>query len=117
MEKINFSFKYSDWLGQCGYKDIPFSVIDYFESNGDYVNIYVTSPKLKKRYTINKTLKSLVKILPIYFQRIHRGYLVNMYKIDNIGNKDLYVNDKIIPIGKTYKVNFKNKFKKMYVTI
>ena len=48
---------------------------------------------------------------PINFIQIHRSYIVNIDKIVKISGNQLYINDQILPIGKTYKEHLINKIK------
>lgn len=59
-------------------------------------------------YTIHFTLKAIYEKLPeSRFKRIHRSYIVNIHKINFIEDNNIIMHteeeEKIIPIGKSYK--------------
>ena len=59
---------------------------------------------MEKVYTVYSTLKSVADKLPSdRFLRVHRSYVVNLGKIDNIDHTNLQIADKIIPISDSYK--------------
>ncbi|WP_316772494.1 LytTR family DNA-binding domain-containing protein [Pedobacter frigiditerrae] len=71
----------------------------YLEAYGDYTKI-VTE---KKAHLTLATLSSFLESLPAgKFMRIHRSYVVAINKVQSLGNKCIYINDNIIPVGKTY---------------
>ena len=72
----------------------------WIEAYGDYVIIHTADEK----YTIHSTMKGIDSKLPSSsFIRVHRSYIVRIDKIDAIENKILIINNKLIPISKTYK--------------
>ncbi|KAB2837255.1 MAG: LytTR family transcriptional regulator, partial [Melioribacteraceae bacterium] len=76
------------------------ALINYIEANGDYATISTT----EKNYTIYSTMKSLEdKIKNVSFVRVHRSFIININKINDIEDNTLLINKKIIPIGASYK--------------
>jgi len=49
------------------------------------------------------TLTEIEKALPPRFMRIHRSFIVDLEKIDRIEGNTVYLGEKGIPIGKTYR--------------
>ena len=41
-----------------------------------------------------------------YFIRVHKSYIVSVNKIDSIERSRIFINDKIIPVGDTYREEF-----------
>lgn len=81
----------------------------YFKAEVDYVNV-VTH---KRNILILDSLNSWAKRLKAYhFSRIHRSYIINLNHIEKIKGNQVFIKDKRLPIGKTYKVDFIDKFKK-----
>lgn len=77
--------------------------IIYVESMRNYVYIYTGKRTLKLR----KSLKEIIKLLDDRFVQIHKSYIVNMDKIDNISQKDINMVEKInLPLGNKYKDRF-----------
>ncbi len=76
--------------------------IFYIEALKDYVVINTNTT----RYTIHSTMKEIERKLPSeQFIRVHRSYIVNINKIFEIESPNLILefNNKIIPIGGSYK--------------
>lgn len=72
----------------------------YFENVGDYVRIKTT----KGSHIIYSTLKNIYKKLDqTKFYRVHRTYIVNMSKIEDIEDNSLVVGGKVIPISRANK--------------
>ncbi len=69
---------------------------------GDYVK-FVTR---EKKYVTYNTIKSLEeKINKECFMRIHRSYIINLLKIDDIRENDLFINGIEIPISKNLRAD------------
>ncbi len=82
--------------------------IRWCEAYGDYVKIHTA----EKVYTVYSTLKSVAdKLPPDRFLRVHRSYVVNLSKIDNIDHTNLQIADKIIPISDSYKNTLMQRIK------
>ncbi len=76
--------------------------IFFIEALKDYVVINT----INKRYTIHSTMKDIERKMPQdYFLRVHRSYIVRVDKIAQIEQPNLILedNNKIIPIGGSYK--------------
>jgi DNA-binding LytR/AlgR family response regulator len=72
----------------------------YIESMGDYVK-FVTEAK---KYITHNTIKNLEeKIDKSLFIKVHRSYIINVYKIDDIRENDLFIKGNEIPISKAHK--------------
>lgn len=72
----------------------------YVESMGDYVK-FVTP---EKKYVSLNTLKNLEeKLSKSSFLKVHRSYIVNITKIDDLQGNTVYINGNAIPIGKAHK--------------
>ncbi|MDN3707415.1 response regulator transcription factor [Myroides ceti] len=88
---------------------IDFKDILYIEGLDDYIQIYlVNKPKIVARMS----MKSVMEKLPEkYFLRIHRSYIVSIPCISAIQNKQIELENKIFPIGETYKNEVFTKLK------
>jgi DNA-binding LytR/AlgR family response regulator len=76
--------------------------IFFIEALKDYVVINT----INKRYTIHSTMKDIERKMPQdFFLRVHRSYIVRLDKIAQIEQPNLILeeNNKIIPIGGSYK--------------
>ncbi len=95
----------SDIYVQCDSKLIKLDLKDilYVEALADYV-IFVTN---HGKHIVHYTMKGIEKRLPgSYFARVHRSYIVNTNKIENLQDLAININDKSIPIGASYKEDF-----------
>ncbi len=74
--------------------------IDYIEGLKDYAKIITGD-----NYCLAlKTLKSIEEILsPHHFMRIHKSYIVPLYKISHYNGKDVLINQSKIPVGSSYR--------------
>ncbi len=72
----------------------------YIESMGDYVK-FVTG---EKKYITHNTIKNLEeKVSRLSFIKVHRSYIINISKIDDIRENDLYIKGNEIPISKAHR--------------
>ncbi|NML24036.1 response regulator transcription factor [Pseudoflavitalea sp. G-6-1-2] len=72
----------------------------FMESMGDYVK-FVTNDK---KYVTHNTIKHLEeKINKQYFIKVHRSYIINITKIDDIRENDLFIKGFEIPISKAHR--------------
>jgi DNA-binding LytR/AlgR family response regulator len=88
-------------LIRLNYEDILF-----IESMGDYVR-FVTNDK---KYITHNTIKNLEeKISGDHFMKVHRSYIINLRKIDDIRENDLFIKGIEIPISKAHKAEVLKK--------
>lgn len=81
------------------YHKVPFSEILYIEALADYVLVHTTTV----RHIVYSTMKAIEEKLPgTSFMRIHRSFIINRDKIQQIDGGSVIVNGKQIPISKTY---------------
>ncbi len=72
----------------------------WVEALGDYVN-FITA---LKKYVVLSTMKNIEsKLSKAEFIRVHRSYLVRIDQIKKISEDILLVENKLIPVGKSYK--------------
>lgn len=72
----------------------------YMESMGDYVK-FVTADK---KYITHNTIKNLEdKVNKQFFLKVHRSFIVNLRKIDDMRENRLFINGLEIPVSKAFK--------------
>lgn len=72
----------------------------YIESMGDYVK-FVTGDK---KYVTHNTIKHLEeKVNKNCFIKVHRSYIINITKIDDIRENDLFIKGNEIPVSKAHR--------------
>jgi len=80
--------------------------IMYIQAMGDYVRIFTTN----NRYVVNKSMKSILEALPSsLFARVHRSYIVNISRIENIEENSIVIGNDMIPLSEHYKPAFLQK--------
>lgn len=85
---------------------IDFSDLNYIESLGDYLKIYMTDKVIITRETIS----SIEAKLPnTDFLRVHRSYIVAIDKIESYTQEFVEINNKAIPISRSYKNDVKKR--------
>lgn len=71
----------------------------YIEASGNYTQIQLIGKLISTRITIS----DLVGLLPpVDFIRCHRAYIVSKSKISKFDKNQIWIDEKIIPIGVTY---------------
>jgi len=86
------------------------SEILYIQSEGNYIYIFTSTRKVVIRSSIKNVLN---KIDADYFIQTHRGYAVNILKVQefNIGESYVQIGAQRIPVGRKYKKAFREKLK------
>jgi DNA-binding LytR/AlgR family response regulator len=80
----------------------------YVESMGDYVK-FITAGK---RYITHNTIKNLEAQLDTQrFLKVHRSFIVNLSRIDDIQENSLYIQGTNIPISKAHKSKVMQRIK------
>lgn len=80
----------------------------YFESEGNYLKVYVTDAEYRFRSTITAVEGALKKD---GFIRLHKGFLVNQSAIRLFGTEVVELTDGTsLPVGKTYAEEAKQQF-------
>ena len=68
----------------------------YMEADRNYSRIFTS----QKEFVLSVTLKYIEEKLRIpFFMRVHRSYLVNMIRIDQVLEADVMIGNKAIPLG------------------
>ncbi len=75
----------------------------YIEGLKDYISIYTPT----ERIVTLQNMKKMEDILPsARFVRVHRSYIVALDKIASIERGRIFIEDKVIPVGDTYRDTF-----------
>jgi DNA-binding LytR/AlgR family response regulator len=82
---------------------VALSTIQYIEGYKDYLKIFTSEAKPILTIT---TIKAMEAILPDYFLRVHKSYIISINKIISYRNAKVLVKDKYIPIGDSYREIF-----------
>lgn len=75
----------------------------FIEGLKDYISIFTTN----ERIITLQNMKKMEDALPEkHFIRVHRSYIVSLDKIDSIERSRIFIGDKVIPVGDTYRDDF-----------
>lgn len=89
---------------------IDFNSILYIESLSDYLKIFTT----EKTIVIRETISSLEeKLPPKNFIRIHRSFIVSLKNISSYTNEFIEINQKALPVSRSYKESVLQKLAKV----
>lgn len=80
---------------------IKLADICYVKSDSNYVEVFLDN----KKHLVRSTLKNFSDLLPEHmFIQVHRSYIVNINKIESIGDGEVRLNnDKNTPLSANYK--------------
>lgn len=82
-------------------KRIEYDDILLIEGLDDYVQIHI---KNKAKIVTRLSMKNIIEKLPEKdFIRVHRSFIIPVNKVKAISNKNIEIEDFLIPIGDTYK--------------
>lgn len=102
-EEIKYKEDYIFVKTEYSMKRVDFSDILYIEGLKEYLSIFTS----KERIITLQNFKTVEDILPKNnFVRVHRSYIVSIKKIDSVDKNRIKIEDKLIPIGDSYKKEF-----------
>ncbi|MBO4672769.1 MAG: response regulator transcription factor [Bacteroidaceae bacterium] len=78
--------------------------IRYVEAMSEYLKVWVEGES--KPIITLLSMKKMEERLPDYFMRVHRSYIVNLHKIQEVNKNRVFLDDVDIPIGDIYKEAF-----------
>ncbi|GAB3805517.1 LytTR family DNA-binding domain-containing protein [Spirosoma humi] len=87
------------------YIKLTHQTILYVEAYGDYVKVVTTD----KTYTVYTKMNRIEEKLGHLFIRVHRKYIVNIDKIEDIEENTLVILKQVIPIARTYRAELMNR--------
>jgi len=75
----------------------------FIEGLKDYISIFTPA----ERIITLQNMKKMEDALPArFFTRVHKSYIVSIDKIDSIERSRIFIGDKVIPVGDTYRDEF-----------
>jgi two-component system LytT family response regulator len=75
----------------------------FIEGLKDYVSIFTPAERV---ITLQGMKKMEDALPPRHFIRVHKSYIVSINKIDSIERSRIFIADKVIPVGDTYRDEF-----------
>lgn len=78
---------------------IPIREILFIEAYADYLKIHRAD---QKKIVTRMTMNNIAEILPQGFLRVHRSYIVSIERVEQLLNRQIFIEGHEIPIGKTY---------------
>jgi len=88
---------------------IPIDDITYLEAEGNYTLLYTSNGKKKLVRTVITELYQ--QLANDGFLKIHRSYVVNKKAVTTYKATQIYINDIILPVGRTFKEKIDEEFK------
>ena len=74
--------------------------IKWVEALGDYVKVVTSNSNI----IVLSSLRNFEKKLPVNkFLRIHKSYIINLDRIDNLSNKTVEIESNLIPVSRNKK--------------
>lgn len=71
---------------------------------------YVVIQTSNDQFVVHSTMRDIeAKLPPDKFGRVHRSYIVQLDKIGMLEENTIVINEKVIPVGKSYKESFLNR--------
>lgn len=102
-EEIRYKEDYVFVKTEYSMKRVDFANILYIEGLKEYLSIFTD----QGRIITLQNFKTVEDILPEEdFIRVHRSYIVSIKKIESIDKNRIKIEDKLIPIGDSYKKDF-----------
>ena len=90
------------------------SDIIYIEGMSEYLKIHLES--LPKPIVTLLSMKKMEEFLPTHFMRIHRSYIINLKKIQEVNkNRVIMDSETYLPIGDNYKDAFNDYLSKKFL--
>lgn len=90
---------------------VQMSNIIFISSDKDYVEIKTIDSK----FVLVGSLRSWEeKLAGACFSRIHKSYIVNLNCVNKVSGNQVSIGDQLLPIGRTYKGQFMEKFMSSY---
>lgn len=86
---------------------ISLSELQFIEGLKDYLYLHLKNGKL----IVLDTMKEFEGRLPAEFMRVHKSYIIRLDQIESIERNRIFIQDKIIPVGDTYKGRFQEWMK------
>ena len=84
---------------------VAISDIRYVEAMSEYLKVYLESDA--KPIVTLLSMKKMEERLPDYFMRIHRSYIINLTKVQEVNkNRVIMDSETYLPIGDMYKETF-----------
>lgn len=75
----------------------------FIEGLKDYISIFTPTERI---ITLQNMKKMEDALPPNHFIRVHKSYIVSINKIDSIERSRIFIGDKVIPVGDTYRDEF-----------
>ncbi len=84
------------------YIQVTIDTIQYIEAAGNYTKVIT----INETITIREKISDVLELLnDIDFIQVHKSFAVSKKHIKSIEGNRIFISEKIIPIGKTYKTN------------
>jgi two-component system, LytTR family, response regulator LytT len=79
----------------------------YIEASDNYSNLVTVGGS----FALKTTLKNLIEVLPEFFWRIHRSYLINLHHLKGFDAEEVTIGSSHLPISKSFYPSLMEKLK------
>ena len=90
---------------------LQWSEIYYIEGYKEYITIVTDTARI----LVYKRMKDIEEYNVGNLIRVHNSYIINLEKIQKLEDNHIYIKDKVIPIGRTYKEEFTKKLQRRII--
>ncbi len=80
---------------------VVFADISYIEGLKDYIQIHLVNTS--KAAIVRMSMKAVEELLPPFFKRIHKSYIVNLHQVSAIKKNALLVADAELPVSESHR--------------
>jgi two-component system, LytTR family, response regulator LytT len=77
---------------------LQFDELLYLESEENYAVLVTT----KGNYALKSTLKNMLDVLPEYFWRIHKSYVINLHHLNGFDAEEVTIDKKNLPLSRGF---------------
>lgn len=87
---------------------VAFDELIYAENQKDYIKVFRVN---KKPLMVLMPMRELEGLLPDTFMKVHRSFIVNLQKLEEVERGQILINNQRIPVSDAYKEEFSQYLK------
>lgn len=91
------------------HQKVALDQIYFLEADGSYTKIHTPAGV----FTTSLNMKAVFSLLPDFFLKVHRSYVVNLQRVTGFDRTSLYIQDQVIPVSLRNRELLAEKFLKI----